>query len=77
MTSLFMSHKWKVTSSSLPWISIISKNIELVLFDFVFYKESTLLLIKCNYSRSCSQDFHFSGFIFTRNFQVLDFRVII
>ena len=48
--------------SYLPWISIISKNVELVLFDFVFYKECTLLLIKCNYSRSCSQDFHFSGF---------------
>ena len=47
-----MTHKWRVTSSSLPWISIIGKNIELVLFDFVFYKESTLLLIKCNNSET-------------------------
>ena len=34
----------------LPWIGIIGKNVQLILFDLVFDEERTFLLIECNNS---------------------------
>ena len=34
----------------IPWIGIIGKNVQLILFDLVFDEERTFLLIECNNS---------------------------